>query len=498
MGILEQVWQYVQLHCLLTPGDAVVVGVSGGPDSVCLLHILTRLRERCPLRLTVAHLHHGARERDADADAEFVARLAAEWGIPYVIDRQDVPALARMHRLAFEEAARRVRYAFLARVAEQIGARKIAVGHTADDQAETVLMHFLRGSGLAGLRGMLPLTPLSEYHLLEPFRGADARKVTEVGEYVIIRPLLATPRADVERYCSIHNLATRFDYSNLDRTFYRNRLRHELLPILATYNPAIRTRLCNMAEVIAADYALLTQVCDQAWACVVRAESACRITFDLVAWRALPLALQRALLRRAGYRLRSALRDLDFVHIEQARRVALEGTVGAQATLPAGLVVRVGYDTLDVEDADTFPLLPDYPVLRSGEPIAVCLPGLTALPDSEWALQAEVLERWDMEIIESNTDPWTAYLDIDRLEMPLILRVRQPGDYFCPHGMEGHRVKLSAFFINRKVPRAWREHLPLLVAGDKIVWVCGYRLADHAAVTPLTKHVARFRFVRDI
>ena len=176
MNVLQQVRRTIERTGLLVPGDGVVVGVSGGPDSLCLLHVLLHLREEYCLHLHVAHLHHGARGADADADAEFVATLAAEWGLPVTVEQQDVPALARAHKLAFEETARRLRYAFLARVAREAGAHKIAVGHNADDQAETVLMHFLRGAGPAGLRGMLPLTPLTDYRLLSQIANQQIGK----------------------------------------------------------------------------------------------------------------------------------------------------------------------------------------------------------------------------------------------------------------------------------------------------------------------------------
>jgi len=244
--VLTQVRRTIETHNLLASGDSVVVGVSGGPDSLCLLHVLMRLREEYDLRLHVAHLNHGTRGADSDADADFVAALAARWGLPCTIEKQDVPGLARAHKLAFEEAARRVRYAFLARVAAKVGATRIAVGHNADDQAETVLMHFLRGSGPAGLRGMLPATPITDYRLLEPFTEHETRntgqeaggkkqeaggkkqeaggKKQEAGgkrqeargkrqdscilhpELVIIRPLLEISRADIEAYCAGHGL----------------------------------------------------------------------------------------------------------------------------------------------------------------------------------------------------------------------------------------------------------------------------------------------------
>ncbi len=543
----------------------VVVGVSGGPDSLCLLHVLLRLRQEYHLRLHVAHLHHGARGADADADADFVAALATEWGLPITVERQDVPALARAHGLAFEETARRVRYTFLARVAGEVGAHKIAVGHNADDQAETVLMHFLRGAGPAGLRGMLPLTPLSDYRLI----AALVPGPSSPAPVVLIRPLLEVPRAAIEAYCADQGLTPRFDRSNLDTTYFRNRLRHELLPLLATYNPNVRARLCHTAAVVAADYELLTQLRERAWAEVVREERKAAIVFDRATWRALPVALQRATLRQAAYYLRRSLRDVDFVHVENVRQVGLRKETGAQATLPMGLALTVGYDTLTVGDAGDVGLPPDEPLLWSAEPLPVQIPGTTSLPQSEWVLRAEVLEdltpwppslrgkgenplrgegetplqgKWETPLRgegetplrgegetplrgkgetplrgegetplrgEGETplpasgrgwgrglDPWTACLDADALAGPLVLRSRRRGDRFRPQGMGGHSVKLSAFLINLKIPSAWRDHVPLFVAGDEIVWVCGRRLGEGVAIGPETRRVVRLRFER--
>ncbi len=489
--VLTQVRRTIETYGLLAPNDAVVVGVSGGPDSLCLLHVLVRLREAYGLRLHVAHLNHGARGADSDADAEFVAALTARWGLPLTIEKQDVPALARAHKLAFEETARRVRYAFLARVAVEIGAAKIAVGHNADDQAETVLMHFLRGSGPAGLRGMLPATPITDYRLInQPTNQLTNQPTT------IIRPLLETARADIEAYCAEHGLEPRFDLSNLDTTYFRNRLRHELLPLLETYNPNIRARLCHTAAVVAADYELLAELRERAWAQVVREEHEKTIILDRAGWRALPVALQRAILRRAAYDLRRSLRDVDFVHVENARLVGLHGETGAQATLPMGLTLTVGYETLSIGDIGDAGPPPDEPLLWSIEPLPVQIPGATPLPQSEWVLQAEMLEQWDAAQIAANADPWTGYFDADALSGPLMLRTRRRGDRFRPQGMAGHSVKLSAFLINVKVPRAWRAHVPLLAAGEQIAWVCGRRIGEDFAVGPQARRVARLWFER--
>ena len=288
----------------------------------------------------------------------------------------------------------------------------------------------------------------------------------------------------------------RFDRSNLDTTYFRNRLRHELLPLLEGYNPNIRDRLCHTAAVVAGDYALLAQLRDQAWASVLREEREGAIQFDRAGWQALPVALQRATLRQATYRLRKSLRDVDFVHVENARRIGMQGETGAQATLPMGLALTLGYDTLTVGDAGDAGPPPDEPLLWSAEPLPVQVPGTTPLPRSEWVLQADLLDEWDAGQIAANPDPWTAYLNLDALAGPLALRPRRRGDRFRPQGMEGHRVKLSAFLINLKIPRAWRDRVPLLAAGDEIVWVCGRRACEGATVGPATQRVARLRFER--
>ena len=499
VDVLRQVRHTIEDHALLACGDAVAVGVSGGPDSLCLLHLLLRLREEYDLRLHVAHLHHGARGADADADAEFVAALATEWGLPVTVERQDVPALAREQRLAFEEAARRVRYAFLARVAGEIGARRIAVAHNADDQAETVLMHFLRGAGPAGLRGMLPATPIIDYRMLEPLKEQEAGcKMQDAGENlascIIIRPLLDVLRVDIERYCAEQGLQPRFDRSNLDTTYFRNRLRHELLPLLETYNPNVRARLRHTAAVIAADYDLLAQLRERAWDDTVQDVREASVVFGRAVWRALPVALQRAILRRAVYHLRRSLRDVDFVHVEDARLVGVNGETGAQATLPGGLALTVGYETLTVGDEGDVGPPPDGPLLWCDEPLAVQVPGTTPLPQSDWVLRMEMLAEWDLQQVAANPDPWTAYLDADALTAPAVLRTRRRGDRFRPRGMKGHSVKLSAFLVNRKLPRAWRDRVPLLAAGGTIVWVCGQRVGERAAVRSETQWVAKVWF----
>jgi tRNA(Ile)-lysidine synthase len=537
--VLDLVQRTIEEHHLLTPGETVVVGVSGGPDSLCLLHVLCRFKEEYDLTLHVAHLHHGLRGADADADADYVRALAADWRLACTVEQEDVPALARQHRLAFEEAARRARYSFLSGVASAAGAQTVAVGHNADDQAETVLMHFIRGSGLAGLRGMLAVTPLEGYRL---FEGDGGRQATDdvsrtkvepqrptsslqapTSSLQIIRPLLEVTRAEIEAYCDRHGLEPRFDRSNLDTTYFRNWLRHEVLPLLAQHNPNVREVMRRCARVITDDYALLRSLLDETWPRVVLEESPASpplgpvlsgasragtegeaIVFDLDAWRALPTALQRSTLREAIHRLRRSLRNINFLHVENALLVARDGTTGDQATLPQGLMLTVGYGRFTMADAGAREVPPDWPLLqREAAPLPVNLPGDTALPDSDWILRMEVLG-WDDLTPDwaVNPDRWQAFLDADMIGPLLWLRTRRPGDRFQPQGMEGHSVKLTGFFTNQKVPRTFRDRLPLLVERDRpqggggIVWICGWRVDERARVRDETERVLVARFVR--
>jgi tRNA(Ile)-lysidine synthase len=420
-------------------------------------------------------------------------------------------------------------------VAGQVGARAIAVGHNADDQTETVLMHWLRGSGLAGLRGMLPATPMGDLRLPAPrpagaSQGGLAGRPGEIGDCLppgplararagwrvgqgrsgipspisglqsltLIRPLLDIPRADIEAYCARYNLQPRFDRSNLDTTYFRNRLRHELIPYLETYNVNIREVLRRSASVMAADYELLRQRLEVTWGQVVRAESDQEVTFDLAAWRALPLALKRSTLREAIHRLRRALRNIDFVHVENAVEILTDGETGAQATLPQGLMLTIGYDSFTVADQG-YRMLPDLPLLLSTGHLPVAIPGRTQLPGTDWLLWVEILPRSalsDQALVAAQG--WEVYLDSAGVGSACVLRPRRPGDRFCPLGMGGRSKRVNEFMINEKIPASWREHIPLLVNEEgRIVWVCGWRPDERACVTGSTQQVVWLRFERE-
>jgi len=501
MELLQRVRKTIERHNLLAGGDTVVVGVSGGPDSLCLLHILCRLGNDYALALHVAHLNHCLRGAEADEDQAFVVELADRWGLPAHAESQDIAALAKERKLAVEEAARQVRYAFLARVAVRVGAQRIAVGHNADDQVETVLMHWLRGAGPAGLRGMQPVSGLDELRL----EGEELTHGEGGSNLLLIRPLLDVPRSAIEAYCTTRDLRPRFDRSNLDTTYYRNRLRHELLPHLETYNPRIREVILRTAAIIAGDYAYLRQQVVGAWTDVVVLESARAVAFDLGRWRALPLSLQRSLLREAIRRLRRSLRNIGWVHVDNAIGVLQRGSTGVCATLPRGLEARLGYHQVIVADKAYVEPVPDFPLLQEQVPLRV--PGTTRLPVSDWELTVRIVDwaTFDRQDL-SHDNPWQAYLDCDIAGKVLCLRPRQAGDRFWPQGLGEKPTRVSSFMTNAKIPRAWRDSIPLLVRTPEpvlradegsrplILWLAGWRIDDRAKVTNTTQRVLHLAF----
>ncbi|MHB0875730.1 MAG: tRNA lysidine(34) synthetase TilS [Anaerolineae bacterium] len=462
----------------------MVVGFSGGADSLALLHILAGLQAAGGFQVHAAHLNHALRAEEADADAAFVAATCADWGVPVTIEKRDVAALALSGALGVEEAARQARYAFLGEVAVAAGAAAVAVAHNADDQVETVLMHLLRGSGLAGLRGMVPAVPLSDLRLGE--QGPAATGIR------LIRPLLDVPRAAIERYLQAHGLTPRFDRSNLDTTYFRNRLRLDLIPCLESYNPNVREVIRRTADVLAAEHDYLREAVEMAWGEVALHVGPDAVVLGLAPFRARHLSLRRSLLRRAIACLRPALRNIDFLHVERAVE-ALDAAVGAgsRVTLTGGLTLSIGYDRFAVAEdsvADPFPCaLPQLPEGYGEQRLS--LPADVALA-GRWHLTIREISAWGM-AAEAGTagDPWKAHLDADVAAGGLYLRARREGERLQPLGLGGHAKKVNELMINLKIPAACRGRYPVLANAEHLLWLPGHHIDDRARITERTRRV---------
>jgi len=501
-AIREKVHAFIIAHRLVQPGDTLVVAVSGGPDSVCLLHLLRELRATWNLRLHVAHLNHRLRGSDSDEDAAFVTRLAAAWDLPATVVASDVPAYQQAHGLSLETAARQVRYAFLAGVAAQTRAASVALGHTASDQVETVIIHWLRGAGPTGLRGMLPdqtmrVWPVDLSSAWSAAGGTPPRPPGPDQTIRLIRPLLAITRAEVETYCAAHDLPFRDDLSNLDETILRNRVRCQLLPLLREYNPALDDTIRRAATAFAEVSRFLQEQVEALWPTIARTWPGV-ITFDRRAWQQTDPVIQRGLVREAVARLLwGAPLDLGWEHAEAVRDLVARGVVGAETHLAHGLVAVLDHDTLALGDPAALAVPPDGLYLTMDRlPLAV--PGVTPLPGTDWVLEATRLEAAapDMTDWATRSGPRCVYMDAERAGLELALRRRRPGDRFRPLGQGGTR-KLKDVFIDAHVPRRWRDSVPLLVdARDRILWVVGHRIAAEVGITVETRQVLRFHFQR--
>jgi tRNA(Ile)-lysidine synthase len=452
---------------LLSDSAKLMVGVSGGPDSLALLHVLTQLVD--PARLVAAHLNHGFR-KTAVSEAEFVRRVAEDWGVCFESSVLDVPAIAAESGESLEEAGRKARYAFFKTIADQYETPFILVGHHADDQAETVLMNLLRGTGLRGLRGMLPVSPLVE----------DAN-------YYVLRPFLTVGRQEIEVYCDAHKLTPVFDESNKDRTFFRNRIRQELLPLLEDYNAGIRTHLCQLADMTAADVAVLDELAAQTWSQLVLDANGSVIVIDRSAWVALPVALQRLILRRVVVEKHPFLQDITFQAIEQARLVAERNETGQRFHLPGGLTLIVDYDRLIISEDEKISFN-DWPQLP-GESERLSIPGLVVL-ENGWRIEASLVGGMEYTDILQAASEWTVFVKAAPNDS-WVVRPRLPGERFQPLGMNGRSAKIKEVMINRKVGVNWREKWPIVANEDHLIWFVGHMLDDRMKISEETTSIVK-------
>ena len=457
-------------------GATLVVGVSGGADSSTLLYSLHRLREMAGINLHVAHLNHDFRGDEADEDARFVEGMAGDLGLPVTVEKRDPLAYQRERRISsFEQGAREMRYDFMAAVAHRTGAVAVAVGHTADDLAETVLLHLLRGAGLPGLRGMTEVAPW-------PWP-------TGLAVPALFRPLLAVTKQETMDYCRELGRDFRQDSGNTMFRFTRNRVRQDLLPHLAAeYNPRIRDALVRLAHTSALELDYLERETDKVWPDILIAganpagvETPSSLTLDRAALAALHPALRRLALRRAYVILAGDARRLRESHLAAMSDLAEANRSGLTLDLPAGLKLRLFGGRLilssDGDDLDC-----PYPTLSGTHPLPrPAEPGRAEVREIEgWRVTQVLLPYRDLPDLPT-VEPFTAGLDAAALGIATQVRAWQPGDRFQPLGMAGSK-KLQDFFTDERVPRPQRGRIPLLVTERGIAWVVGQRIAEWAKV----------------
>ena len=458
MYILQHI---IQFHCKIQLTDLLVLGVSGGADSLCLLDVMRRLG----YPVVAAHFNHQLRLQ-AEADEQAVKKLAADWQLPFVCGRGDVAEFARLERLSLEEAARKLRFTFLFEQARQAGAAAVAVAHHAGDQVETILMHFLRGSGIAGLRGMQVRTTMSEW---------DA-------EIQLIRPLLGVSREEIERYCLERGLQAQQDATNADAAYFRNRLRLELIPELERYNPNFRAGILQMANVLAGEEQLLQECTSEAWQECCQQVNPGVVQINPRVFSTFPRPLQRRLLREGMGRLLPDLRDLDFAAVERGLDYLDERPTRGRVDIIRGVSLAADLDACFLLKPGAVMPPGDFPQVPAGREIEVLLEGEIEL-ENNWRIRLEMVERPTTFAGGAENKLW---LDPERWAGKLLIRRWRRDDQFEPMGMDGKRVKVGDWFAKQHLPHRARSGWPVLAAGDDILWVVGKRAAESGKILPET------------
>lgn len=458
--MLDDVRKTIKRYNLIDRGDKIVVAISGGPDSVCLLHVLHSLMNEFKLELFAAHLNHNFRGIDAQMDAQYVAKFCEELNIISFVKSMDVPKYAKEHGLSSEEAGRVLRYEFFDEVVERVGANKIAVAHNQNDQAETVLMRLLRGTGIQGLTAI--------HH----------------GRGRIIRPLLNVSRKEIEDYCLIHNLSPRTDETNLEPIYHRNKIRLELIPyIQGHYNPNIIESLAKTAEILKKDNDFMEEAAWEAYRQVkIDSREGC-LELSIQGINKLHHALQSRVFRLTTEELVGKKEALEYKHINNIIELLQKNETGKKILLPMGIIVKTSYNkiiftTEDKGDEGAF----YYELLQEGS---------RAIDEIKGEVTTKVLMRSDIKAI--SRDKYIKYFDYHKVTRQLNVRSRREGERFWPLGLVGSK-KLKDFFIDYKIDREKRNEIPLICDGDEIMWVVGYRISENYKVTNETTKILAIEY----
>lgn len=462
-GVIKQMLHTIEEQELISPGDKIVVAVSGGPDSVCLLHVLKRLESRLGIQVYGAHLNHNIRGIEAQMDAQYVLNLCEELDILCFIKSSDVKAYEQEQGLTSEQAGRVLRYEFFEEVLKKVGASKIAVGHNKNDQGETVLMRLLRGTGMQGLTAI-------------QYRREN-----------IIRPLLDIPREEIEAYCDNQGLQPRIDETNLSSMYHRNKIRRELIPYLKEhYNPSVSDSLVKTAHILKEDYDYLEREGEERYKALVHFEKKNQVSFNIPQLTKQHPAIKARILRRAGEELMGKGELLTYQQVQNLLDLLDKKQTGKKLHLPMDVEAVISYEKLIFqrgikEEAEPFK-----------EPLRV--EDSTYVHPLKATFELKVYSK--AEVDKVSRDKFLKYFDYDKFREEIFVRNRREGDRFWPLGLPGKK-KLKDFFIDCKVDRRERDLIPLICHGKDIVWVVGYRISEKYKITEDTQRILSIKLLKE-
>lgn len=464
MNVNEVFLSTLKKYNMIEKGDKIIAGVSGGPDSVCLLYLLVMLQKELDIYVYAAHVDHMIRGDESQQDAEFVEKLCKFWNIELFTKKIDVPFYASSCGLSIEDAARRVRYDFFKHVKDEIKADKIATGHNRNDHEETILMNILRGSGLEGLLG------------IEPVRD------------FYIRPLIEISREEIENYLHRENIPFRIDSTNLMTDYFRNRIRLELMPLIEKkYCPHLGKSLRRLSEIARRDLSFILEEAEKASRDVLDFEPFC-VIINIGKFLNLNEAIKYYVVRFAIEKIAGDIKDFEEKHTALLVNFIKESETGKIIDLPKGIkgIKEYGRFVLYADNKDIF--VPDYCYELS-------VPGKIAMQEIGTTIEADIIP-CNSEV-KTTIDPNIAYLDFDKVgNFNLIVRNRRLGDKFKPLGTDGFK-KIKEFFIDEKIPRRKRNKIPIVESCGDIIWVAGMRIDDRFKVDDKTKKVLRLRIISE-
>jgi len=467
-NLILKVTKTIEKYQMLNPGDRIIVAVSGGPDSLCLLDILNRIRQRLGLSIIVAHVNHGIRIKESEVEARFVRLKSFRMNLPFEQLSVSVPAIAQKKGLSAEQVGRSVRYGFFKDLLKKYQAQKIALGHHADDQIETVLMRLIRGSGMRGLRGI-------------PAKRSE-----------FIRPLIECNRQEIEAYCQRKNITYCIDFSNKEPMYLRNKIRHQLIPLLTEeYNPSIRNNILQLQTIVQDELNYWEEKTEQYYLKATIKEQPFEVVLDIKYLIECPVALQRRIIRKGLGHLRGYLADIQFNHVESIRELCMFNRGERYLDLPGNIRVRKSYQTLEIGYAshikksgrdwgenNTWEY--DLPVCEEKDYPKIGIKMITEQYDYSENIKSKCLNT--IEKVE-------ACIDLDKLDLPLRIRNRRPGDRFKPLNSKYFK-KVKSYFIDLKIPLYKRDMISLVIDhSNRIVWIVGFQIDNRFKITEETKRV---------
>lgn len=451
----------VKKHEMIAAGDRIVIGVSGGPDSLCLLYALDELKQELKIELFVVHINHCIREKSADADQEFVENFAQGLGIPVYSEKILVKQFAKDNKLSVEEAGRIARYNCFEDYTKKLSANKIAIGHNMNDNAETFLLNLVRGTGIEGLKG------------IDPVRGK------------IIRPLIEISRDEVELFCEKNGINPRIDETNADSAFTRNRIRNGLIPyIKENFNPNIIEAINRTVEIIYDENLFTSAVSEVYYNECLESSDENSITINLKKFNELHDAVKKRIVRRVIEKLKGNTKAVEKIHVEQVMDLARRAKTGTLYRLRGEIEAVIEYGNLI--------FIKEKSKDVKGFCYDISIPGEVEIPEINACLRIRVLDI--SQIRQGIKDSNICLIDKEKAGNYLQVRNRRNGDRINPEGMKGTK-KLKDFFIDEKIPREQRELIPVVAEGQEIIWIVGKRYSEKYRITDETKEVVILEYL---